>query len=185
MRKVKFLPASVLLHDIGRLYPDSGRNHYEAGAKKAPEFLRKASFSDEEVGKITYCILAHGPRGIEKPRTLDAKVAYDVDVLSCSIGYLGVARVFDYFMREEKMGVKEMLEIPSGRKGSRRDFYTKIGKDMGQEGLDKTRKFWKELRVNWKKKNEPSKRQFQNTKEIRDCQCRKQNSQQKSSILLF
>jgi hypothetical protein len=48
-------------------------------------------------------------------------------------------------MREEKMGVKEMMEIPSGRKGSRRNFYTKTGKAMGQKGLRKARNFWEEL----------------------------------------
>ena len=62
------------------------------------------------------------------------------------VGYIGVARVFDYFMREEKMGVKGLMEIPSGKKGPRRDFYTEMGKTMGEEGLNKARDFWKELR---------------------------------------
>ncbi len=51
-----------------------------------------------------------------KNQTLEAKVAYDVDVLSCSASYVGVARVFDYFMREEKIDVKDMMDIPSGKK---------------------------------------------------------------------
>lgn len=143
---MKIVLASVLLHDIGRLYPELGSDHYEAGARKAPECLRKAGFKDEEISKITHCIRAHGPRGTEEPKTLEAKVLYDVDVLSCSTGCVGVARVFDYFMREEKMGVKEMMKIPSGRKGPRQDFYTKTGRAMGQEGLEKARKFWEELR---------------------------------------
>jgi HD superfamily phosphodiesterase len=142
---MKIVLASVLLHDIGRLYPKLGSDHHEAGAKKAPEYLRKAGFKREDINRITHCIRAHGPRGTEEPKTPEAKVVYDVDVLSCSTGYLGVARVFDYFMREEKMGVKEMLEIPSGKKGPRQDFYTKTGKAMGQEGLEKERKFWEEL----------------------------------------
>jgi HD superfamily phosphodiesterase len=143
--EMKIVLASVLLHDIGRLYPELGSDHYEAGAKKAPEFLRKAGFKDEEISRIAHCIRAHGPRGTEEPKTLEARVVYDVDVLSCSTGYTGVARVFDYFMREEKMGVKEMMEIPSGRKGPRRNFYTKTGKAMGQKGLRKARNFWEEL----------------------------------------
>jgi hypothetical protein len=32
--------------------------------------------------------------------SLEAKVVYGVSVLSCSVGYVGVARVFSYFMRE-------------------------------------------------------------------------------------
>jgi HD superfamily phosphodiesterase len=138
--------ASVLLHDIGRLYPDLGSDHHEGGAKTASEYLRRARFKDGEIDEITHCIRAHGPRGAEEPRTLEAKVVYDVDVLSCSTGYVGVARVFDYFMREEKMGVQEMMKIPGGKRGPRQDFYTKTGKAIGQEGLEKTGKFWEELR---------------------------------------
>jgi HD superfamily phosphodiesterase len=143
---MKIVLASVLLHDIGRLYPELGDDHHEAGARKAPEYLRKAGFKNGEISDVTHCIRAHGPRGTEEPKTLEAKVVYDVDVLSCSVDYIGVARVFDYFMREEKMGVKDMMEIPSGKKGPRQDFYTKTGKTMGQEGLEKARKFWEELK---------------------------------------
>jgi len=143
---MKIVLASVLLHDIGRLHPEFGSDHHEAGAKKAPEYLTKAGFKNKEINEIAHCIRAHGPRGSEEPKTLEAKVVYDVDVLSCSVGYIGVARVFDYFMREEKMGVKDIMEIPSGKKGPRQDFYTKTGKNMGQECLEKARKFWEELR---------------------------------------
>ncbi len=144
--KMKIVLASVLLHDIGRLYPDLGSEHHEAGAIKAPEYLRKTGFKSEEVSEVAHCIRAHGPRGTEEPKTLEARVVYDADVLSCSVGCIGVARVFDYFMREEKMGVKGLMEISSGKKGPRRDFYTEMGKTMGEEGLNKARDFWKELR---------------------------------------
>jgi HD superfamily phosphodiesterase len=147
---MKIVLASVLLHDIGRLYPDLGSDHHEVGALKAPEYLRKTGFKSEEVSAIAHCIRAHGPRGTEEPKTLEAKVAYDVDVFSCSVGCIGVARVFDYFMREEKMGVKDLMEIPSGKKGPRRDFYTETGETMGEEGLRKARDFWDELRHEFK-----------------------------------
>jgi uncharacterized protein len=98
---MKIVLASVLLHDIGRLYPELGDNHYEAGAKIAPKYLKDAGFTEREIEAITHCIKTHGPRGLEEPRSLEAKFVYDVDVLSCSVGYIGVARVFDYFMREE------------------------------------------------------------------------------------
>ena len=142
---MKVVLASVALHDIGRLYPDLGGDHHRVGAVKTPEYLKKAGFKSGEISKITHCIRAHGPRGTEEPKTLEAKVVYDVDVLSCSVDYIGVARVFDYFMREENMGVNDMMDIPSGKKGPRRDFYTKTGKSIGGEGLKKARGFWKEL----------------------------------------
>lgn len=147
---MKIVLASVLLHDIGRLYPDLGSDHHEVGATKAPEYLRKAGFKSEDVSQIAHCIRAHGPRGTEEPKTLEAKVVYDADVLSCSVGYIGVSRVFDYFMREEKMGVKDLMKIPSGKKGPRRDFYTETGKTMGEEGLKKARDFWEELKLELK-----------------------------------
>lgn len=142
---MKIVLASVLLHDIGRLYPELGDNHYEAGAKTAPKYLQDAGFTDIEIKAIIHCIKAHGPRGLEEPKSLEAKVVYDVDVLSCSVGYIGVARVFDYFMREEGLGVKEMMAIPSGKKGPREDFYTKTGRMLSEKGLQKAERFWKEL----------------------------------------
>jgi putative nucleotidyltransferase with HDIG domain len=143
---MKIVLAGVLLHDIGRLYPSLGRDHYSVGAEVAPRYLEPAGFTDEDIGKIVHCIKSHGPRGIIEPRTAEAKVVYDVEVLSCSVGYIGVGRVFDYFMREEGMGVEGMLNIPSGKKGPRKDFYTKTGEKRGKEGLEKAGRFWKEIR---------------------------------------
>ena len=143
---MKIVLASVLLHDIGRLYPELGDNHYEAGAKIAPKYLQDAGFKDREIETIIHCINAHGPRGLKEPKSLEAEVVYDVDVLSCSVGYIGVARVFDYFMREEGLGVKEMMALPGGKKGPREDFYTKTGRMLGEKGFQKARRFWEELR---------------------------------------
>jgi len=78
---MKIVLASVLLHDVGRLYPDLGSDHHEAGAKKAPEYLTKAGFKSGEISEVTHCIRAHGPRGSEEPKTLETKVVYDVHVL--------------------------------------------------------------------------------------------------------
>lgn len=157
---MRIVLASVLLHDIGRLHPKVGSNHHETGERKAPEYLRKAGFKETEISQITHCIRTHGPRGIDEPKTIEAKVVYDVDVLSCSTGYKGVARVFDYFMREENMGVKEMMQIPSGKKGPRQDFYTNTGKTMGQENLQKARRFWEELRRELKEEERTVKKQI-------------------------
>lgn len=142
---MKVVLAGILLHDIGRLYPELGNNHYAVGAKLAYKFLKNADFREKEIEKITHCIKSHGPRGLEEPKTLEAKVCYDVDVLSCSTGCIGVARVFDYFMREEKMNVKQMIKIPSGRKGLRKDLYTQSGRKIGEKGLKKAREFWSTL----------------------------------------
>src|SRR5512136_2449935 len=106
---MKIVLAGVLLHDIGRLYPQEGEDHHLAGAKVAPRYLADAGFAQSEIDTVVHCVKAHGPRGMEAPKTLEAKVCYDADVLSCSVGYVGVARVFDFFMREGQMGVKDMV----------------------------------------------------------------------------
>jgi len=142
---MKVVLAGILLHDIGRLYPESGKDHYSVGGEVAPKYLKHAGFTEEEIEEVVHCIRCHGPRGLEEPRTLEAKVCYDVDVLSCSVGYIGVARVFDYFMREEGMNVKQMVGFPSGRKGLRKNFYTETGRKLGEGGLKKAKKFWGEL----------------------------------------
>jgi HD superfamily phosphodiesterase len=142
---MKIVLAGILLHDIGRLYPEVSKDHHSAGAEIAPKYLRGVGFTEEEIEKVVDCIKSHGPRGLDEPRTLEAKVCYDVDVHSCSLGYIGVARVFDYFMREERMNVKQIVEVPSGRRGPRKDFYTETGRRLGEEGLKKAREFWKEL----------------------------------------
>jgi HD superfamily phosphodiesterase len=142
---IKIVLAAILVHDIGRLHHEAGQDHHAAGAAIAPSFLIKSGFTEPEIEEICHCIRAHGPRGIEEPITLSAKVCYDVDVLSCSVGFTGVARVFDYFMREEGMSVKQMVEIPSGRRGIRQDFYTKTGRNMGAHGFKKAANFWQDL----------------------------------------
>jgi len=142
---MKIVLAGVLLHDIGRLYPEKGEYHHSLGAKAAPNYLLKASFTKNEITEIIHCILSHGPRGLEEPKTLEAKVCYDVDVLSCSCGNVGVARVFHYFITEENFTIKQMMEIGSGRKGPRKDFYTETGLKLGQKGYLKAARFWREL----------------------------------------
>jgi len=154
---MKIVLAGVLLHDIGRLYPE-GKDHYTIGAKMAPIFLTKTGFTENEVEEITHCIRSHGPRGIEEPKTLEAKVCYDVDVLSCSCGNVGVARVFHYFIAEEKFTIKRMMEIGSGREGPRKSFYTKMGRKLGQKGYLKATRFWRELRKELKEEEQSLKK---------------------------
>jgi len=155
---MKIVLAGVLLHDIGRLYPEAGENHYTAGAKVAPKYLTKTSFTKAEIKEITHCVRSHGPRGLEEPRTLEAKVCYDVDVLSCSCGNVGIARVFHYFIAEEKFTIKQMMKIGSGRKGPRKNFYTKTGRKLGRKGYLKATKFWRELRKELKEEEQSLKK---------------------------
>ncbi len=143
---MKIVLAGLLLHDIGRLHLKKRKDHHAAGARIAPEILRKAGFIDNEIKDIVHCIRSHGPRGLEEPRTLEAKVCYDVDVLFCSCGNVGVARVFHFFIAEQGFTIKQMVQVGSGKKGPRKSFYTRTGCKQGLEGYQKATRFWKELR---------------------------------------
>jgi len=44
---MKFVLAGVLLHDIGRLYPKSGKERYSVGAEVAPKYLWDAGFTEQ------------------------------------------------------------------------------------------------------------------------------------------
>jgi HD superfamily phosphodiesterase len=142
---LKTVLSGVLLHDIGRLYPEEGEDHYIVGAKISPNYLRKTGFQNREIEEIIHCIKAHGPRGLEEPKTVEAKVCYDADVLSHSCWNVGIARVFHYFVAEEKFTIKQMVKIGSGRRGPRKRFYTEKGRKLGQKGYLKATMFWREL----------------------------------------
>ena len=144
--KMKIALAGLLLHDVGRLHMEEGEDHHAVGARMAPGILRKAGFMDNEIENVVHCIRSHGPRGLEEPKTLEARVCYDVDMLSCSCGNVGVARVFHFFIAEQGFTIKQMMEVGSGKKGPRKSFYTKTGRERGLEGYQKATRFWKELR---------------------------------------
>lgn len=72
---------SVLLHDIGFCtahFKELG--HDEAGSRLAVEILRDMEYTEDECEVVSHCIRAHKGKA-EHPRTLEAKILYDADVL--------------------------------------------------------------------------------------------------------
>ena len=78
---------SAWLHDIG-LAKDI-KNHEKEGAKLAREILRRLGFDETFIEKVAHCIEAH--EGKIKPKTLEAKIVHDADVLD-KCGPLGIIR---------------------------------------------------------------------------------------------
>jgi HD superfamily phosphodiesterase len=141
---MKIVIAGILLHDIGRLHPHPGEEHYVKGAEVAPTYLREAGFTEEEIKAVVHCVRSNGPRGVEEPKTLEAKICYDVD-FSCSAGYVGVARAFHHFMGEAHMSVREMAEFPKERIVPPRKLCTEAAKRFAEEDLRRAGKFWEAL----------------------------------------
>jgi hypothetical protein len=72
---------SVLLHDIGFCTPDFKKlGHDVAGARLAAEILKDLEYSQDECAAVAHCIHAHKGKA-EHPRTLEAQILYDADVL--------------------------------------------------------------------------------------------------------
>lgn len=80
---------SVLLHDIGFCDPDFKRlGHDVNGARLAQELLADLDYEEETIQAISHCIGAHKGKA-EKPRTIEAKIVYDADVLEkAGLAYL-------------------------------------------------------------------------------------------------
>lgn len=90
------LEASALLHDIGRkeeMLQKGKVCHAELGEKLAREILFEFQIDEENIGKISHCILTHRYRNSYIPETKEAKVLFDADKLD-SIGAIGIARDF-------------------------------------------------------------------------------------------
>ena len=72
---------SVLLHDIGFCTPDFKKlGHDVAGKRLAAEILKDLDYSEDECKAIGHCIHAHKGKA-ELPRTLEARILFDADVL--------------------------------------------------------------------------------------------------------
>ena len=71
----------VLLHDIGFCTHEHGKEGHDAvGAALAAKMLPPVGYGQEEIDAVCHCIRAHKGHS-EVPRTLEAKILYDADVL--------------------------------------------------------------------------------------------------------
>lgn len=90
------IEVSALLHDIARLEQDKSVwkiCHAELGWIKAKEILKKYSFNEDFINKVTHAITCHRFRWKNIPQTLEAKILYDADKLD-SIWAIWIGRAF-------------------------------------------------------------------------------------------
>jgi uncharacterized protein len=90
------LLSAAYLHDIGRQYQDASNGavcHAEKGAQLAETHLNGLPFSKDQKQNIVECIKSHRFRGLNIPRTPEARVLFDADKLD-AIGAVGVARAY-------------------------------------------------------------------------------------------
>lgn len=91
------LIAACLLHDIGRReqFENPARDHAEAGAEKAYQFLKKYGCAEDFCGRVSACIRTHRFRSDCPPESLEAEILFDADKLDVT-GAIGIARTLVY-----------------------------------------------------------------------------------------
>ncbi|MEA2089420.1 MAG: HD domain-containing protein [Thermoproteota archaeon] len=143
---VETVLAATLLHDIGRLHPEMGEDHVKVGARLASKLLENADFTDKQVKEIVHCIETHETYSLKEPKSIEAKVVHDADALE-KCGEIGVARVFNYFIGEKGLTIKQMMETNDEENELHPPiFYTQTGNRLGEKRFLRAHEFWKQLR---------------------------------------
>jgi hypothetical protein len=128
----------VLLHDIGFFDPDYKRlGHDVTGARLAQELLSPLDYEEETRLAISHCIRSHKGKA-EIPRTIEAKILYDADVLEkAGLAYLILGgkivcefgeTIEDFLRRETRDRASELA----------RGFYTGKARELDEERLART-----------------------------------------------
>ncbi|MFO7598653.1 MAG: HD domain-containing protein [Candidatus Desulfacyla sp.] len=140
------LVPAVLLHDIGFCDPQFEElGHDVVGARTARSILEECGYGKDAVSAICHCILSHKGRG-ESPRTLEAKILYDADVLE-KAGYFALILVGKLMCE-----FGESLEDCLSRERKDRDmelsrgFFTKKARELDGNRLARTMDLYEQLR---------------------------------------
>jgi len=72
---------SILLHDIGLINLDKGKEHDEAGVKKSKKILKDIGLNDKKIKEILHCIRYHDARD-KNPLSIEGKIVCTADALS-------------------------------------------------------------------------------------------------------
>jgi L-ribulose-5-phosphate 4-epimerase len=139
------IPA-VLLHDIGFCDPHLEElGHDAAGARAARPLLEACGYDEGAVSSICDCILSHKGRSAI-PRTLEAKILYDADVLE-KAGYFALV-LAGKLMCEFGESLEECLVRERRDRGVElsRGYFTKQAKAIDGNRLARTRELYELLK---------------------------------------
>lgn len=149
--------------------PTGKTDHAVESAKMAKLILEKLEFSDDKIKHICDCIISHRYKTENQPKTLEAKILFDADKLDAA-GAIGLARGFAWigknkahiykkadnindYIKENLSGGKINGRIKDKTKHSAHiefetkikflpdKLYTQIGKKIGRERVEYSRKF--------------------------------------------
>lgn len=94
---IEIVRAAALLHDASGAAPGTGTrgSHEQVSAEFAGRILAEEGWSEERIGAVQHCILAHRFRSRRAPQTLEAQILFDADKLDV-MGAFGAARTIGY-----------------------------------------------------------------------------------------
>jgi uncharacterized protein len=86
---MEVLIPGMMLHDIG--VTKDRKKHYQKGIEPAEKILREIKFPASKISEVLHVIEAHSRYGGSIPKTLEAKIMWDVDAIDY-VGAVGITR---------------------------------------------------------------------------------------------
>jgi len=123
------LVSGVLLHDIGFTERASSKDHALKGAEIIKRDLPEFGFSENEIKEICHCVKEHS----SKPKSLEAKILFDADLLEKSDFFAGFYRA----QNECKMPLDKFINgaIKMILEFKKNGFYTEKAREIDNGGL--------------------------------------------------
>jgi hypothetical protein len=137
---------SVLLHDIGFCTPDFKKlGHDVAGKRLALKILKDLGYREDECKAIGHCIHAHKGKA-ELPRTLEARILFDADVLEKAglVFLIWGGKIISEF----RESIHDFLKREIKDRGSEleRGLYTRKARELEGGRLEKVRAMFLQIR---------------------------------------
>jgi len=147
------IPAAIL-HDIA-LSTFGDKLHAKAGSKMCKPILKKFSYNETEIEKISETISMHSTDDPRPPKTIEARVLFDSDKLDAT-GPIGLHRWFFEYARygyKNYKAVQKSLECLSEwkKKYGNPPFFTKTAKKISIGRIRYIERIFKEIIADGKK----------------------------------
>lgn len=142
----EILLAAVILHDLGRHYPEGSGQHGPVSAPIARRVLERIQFPADKIEAVIRAIHFHDETFSSQDRpALEAKVLYDADKLD-AFGAVGITRSLAFFARSGKT-LDEICKIMSENLALRfQTLELPETRQYAQEMVEYTQNFFARLR---------------------------------------
>lgn len=158
----EIVDVSVLFHDITKTNLKKELFHHIDGANIAVKFLGKLKVSQEFIESVNHCVLSHSTplayfkskakkahkksNFLPKPKTIEAKVLFDADMIQQLSPYGITKGLFISYTTYNKSFKEGFLSVKNTlMKDAARTLFTKTAKRLAKERLKYLNEFFKKL----------------------------------------